>query len=615
MKSPMYLREFKIRNFRCIESLDLTFNKGVNVFIGENNSGKSSMIDALRICLGYGKQWRDIGIRPSDFHIDKDSSTVTLPEIEFDLHFHIEDDSERGLFNELLFQDKDNVESQEIQIHFRYRLEEKNDRKIPRWKIWGGTNEGQGVPSEPLQFIDYTFLDALRDATQKLRPYSHNNKLVSLFESLLQYTKDGGTQKLDKEKKKELADKLVNWLNDDGNDWKYLIAEGETKVNKHFKESSIQGDNKEIEVGFSGYEYDDIINNLQLQIPILSEEKIQHGAEQRYFTLFQNGLGENNLIYAATVLGDLINRKEKGYYHALLIEEPEAHLHPQMQNTFFKYINSFEDKDIQIFITSHSPTITAKTNLEFITVMRRNFGEVSSLALKDSNLSPENRKYLSKFLDVTKSQLFFSKGIILVEGISEGLLLPIFSKIMDHLANEGKDDGHKEIKYDIARKGIEVVVVGGVAFEHFANLFIASDKDGAKKLNIHCALLTDDDSHRNGGNKSPRALIAESLKKGNVDVLLARKTFEYELFTASDENEKIMREIYEGIHTHTKLKREGSNEERAMDLLDKLDSFRDKSELAHKLAMHLQDHFEELRSKFIVPDYIQKGIKWAVNDK
>ena len=65
----MYLKSFTIKHFRTISELSLQFKKGVNIIIGENNTGKSAIIDALRICLGYGKQWRDIYITKNDFFI------------------------------------------------------------------------------------------------------------------------------------------------------------------------------------------------------------------------------------------------------------------------------------------------------------------------------------------------------------------------------------------------------------------------------------------------------------------------------------------------------------------------------------------------------------------
>ncbi|WP_225369573.1 TOPRIM nucleotidyl transferase/hydrolase domain-containing protein [Methanobrevibacter arboriphilus] len=76
--------------------------------------------------------------------------------------------------------------------------------------------------------------------------------------------------------------------------------------------------------------------------------------------------------------------------------------------------------------------------------------------MKNSNLSLDNKKYLLKFLDVTKSQLFFAKSVILVEGISEALLLPIFGEILG---------------YNFDKQGVELVNVNGLSFKHFIPLF------------------------------------------------------------------------------------------------------------------------------------------------
>ena len=51
----MYIKQFNIKNFRVFDEISLLFNKGINIIIGENNSGKTAIIDALRICSGYGK--------------------------------------------------------------------------------------------------------------------------------------------------------------------------------------------------------------------------------------------------------------------------------------------------------------------------------------------------------------------------------------------------------------------------------------------------------------------------------------------------------------------------------------------------------------------------------
>ena len=152
--------------------------------------------------------------------------------------------------------------------------------------------------------------------------------------------------------------------------------------------------------------------------------------KQIFFNLNQNDLGYNNLIYASTIFGDIIQRKEvfEEDYNLLLIEEPEAHLHPQLENTFFKYLQKLEEtNEFQIIVSSHSPTITAKTKLDNVIVMNNNNNNIFATPLKDTLLKDEDRIFLKKFLDVTKSQLFFAKGVILVEGISETLLLPVFA--------------------------------------------------------------------------------------------------------------------------------------------------------------------------------------------
>ena len=62
----MYLKNFLIKNFRAIKEASFIFDKGLNVIIGENNSGETAIIDALRICFSYGSQWRDIYISKDD---------------------------------------------------------------------------------------------------------------------------------------------------------------------------------------------------------------------------------------------------------------------------------------------------------------------------------------------------------------------------------------------------------------------------------------------------------------------------------------------------------------------------------------------------------------------
>ncbi len=661
----MYLKLLRIKKFRSIDEMDVEFNKGINIIIGENNSGKTAIIDALRICFSYGKQWRDIGIRnDEDFYIDQDDIDSKANPIEFHLHFTIENQEDVSYFTSMLWQDPADPNNIEIRMHFRYFLElTAGGIKKLKWRTWGGDNEGQSIDSNEAQLLFYTYLAPLRNAELELKPYARDNKVSSLFRELTSYdVPGGGPKKLDEKEKTALAKKLEDVVT--GVDWKDLIDTGMSRINDHLLKADIKKKNSKVHIQLVEYEYDNIVKAVMTRKPVFATAKLAGGNErkQRYFDVSQNGLGENNLVFAASVLGDLINRRkvQKEHYYALLIEEPEAHLHPQRQTTFFNYLNSLHSTGVQIFITSHSPTLTAKSDLDDLIVLQHQPGKKEPFTVKNSEATTENKNYLRKFLDVTKSQLFFSNGTILVEGISEALLLPILALIVDK-------------EYGLDDNGIEIVNINGVAFEPFASMYNSADPK--KRMPSRCAILSDDDR----GNftesslinddegitskdaiaifaklrtdkvvdtsnriinekgyaftdpayndqaayvsikidekrdlKSARARIALKMECGNLKTLLAQYTFEYELMAASEDNYKVMMEVYTKMHPKTKFM--AANEPmklRALEFVAKLDKNKDKSEFAQQLAIRL----EQDKDKFTVPAYIESAIKWVVEGK
>lgn len=581
----MYLRQIVIKNFRAIRELTVDFYEGVNILIGENNSGKTAVIDALRICYGYGSQWREEYVKKSDFHIDKQNHTDEYPDIEFHLYFEIQKEVEAGWFNDLL--SVEGEDNQELQLHFRYYIDEKRGVERVRYQVWGGDNEGQMITPDILDLFYFVHLEALRDAVQYLRPI-RGNRLGQLYSNLV----------TDKEKRNELAGKVRTSLHDD-EEWKELIEDGKTKVNEHLKETTIEGKQQKVNIDFLDFEFGRLVEYLRMQMPVYDEGILNgNGDKQKFFQLFQNGLGYNNLIYTATVLGDLKRKRElePETYIALLIEEPEAHLHPQLQNIFFNYLSGLNNLGFQIFITSHSPTITAKAPLDSLIVLQNQNETIHSLSLKKSALTPHHKKYLHKFLDVTKSQLFFANGVIMVEGISEALLLPELAKIVG-------DD------YNLEKNGIELVNINGVAFSHFAHLFNSEEEN--KRLHCRCAILTDDDRN-DEEQEAPRATKAKELEQGFLKVELAERTFEYELFMAGN-NKDILIEIFKEMRPRAAGNiEEGENQqEHAINFVAKVGANKAKSELAHQLSVKLQEE-QATRENFTVPPYIERTIKWIV---
>lgn len=655
----MYISKFSIKGFRSIGELDLTFNKGVNIIIGENNSGKTAIIDALRLCLSYGSQFRDIYLdKDRDFYINIEDFNKDAKAIYFDLIFEMDDSFEAAVFTDFISQDPIQKDKQNIQLHFKYYLEERNEKKILRWNVWGGDYVGQSVPVEALQLLCFTYLSPLRDAVEKLRPNARGNKIAELYKNLKVFIPEDAepeteSTKLNKEKKIGLANKLQEAVKD--KEWSAILSMGEEKVLEHIKGASIINKEPSVSFDFLPYTYEGIVNNIEAKTPIPSRDE--------KFVISQNGLGENNIIYAATILGDLVNDNEEDikkrdyYYQSLLIEEPEAHLHPQKQNTFFQYLNTFNEKGIQLFVTSHSPTITAKARLDYLIVLQKQKNKISAFSLRNSELKPENKKFLEKFLDVTKSQLFFSNGTILVEGISEALLFPAFAKKMSI------DSGVLN-KYDLDKNGIEIVNVGGVAFDHFAKLY--NSEDANKRLAAKCSLISDDDrglvdkksfiiedkideeksekifkalkslevidklnriqktnidelvgfdsekieivqilsekiDDFSGHAKNAKALKVDN---GNLDIQLAERTFEYALFNVG--NHELLVKVFNSLKDRTKPL---SNMSTANEFLTRIQG--EKSEFALRLAVEL-DKDPQLLKSFVVPEYIQKAIQWVI---
>ena len=168
----------------------------------------------------------------------------------------------------------------------------------------------------------------------------------------------------------------------------------------------------------------------------------------------------------------------------LAIEEPEAHLHPAMQYKFLKFLRENNHENArQIFITTHSPNITAAVELDEIIVLNSNNhkldvgypGKVFNISNQDDRKA---KSYIRRFLDVTKSDMLFAKGIILVEGIAEQLLIPVFAKCL---------------KINLEDYHISVINVGGRYFQHYLKLF-NTKREGAIDKKVVC--ITDLDPER-----------------------------------------------------------------------------------------------------------------------
>ena len=142
-----------------------------------------------------------------------------------------------------------------------------------------------------------------------------------------------------------------------------------------------------------------------------------------------------------------------------------------------KYLQEQADSsDVQIIVTTHSPNLASVIRLENMVMLQN--GHAFSLAEKYTNLEPSDYRFLERFLDVTKANLFFARGVMIVEGDAENILLPTLAKLIGR---------------DFTDYGVSIVNVAGVGLRRYARIFQRCNAEEAKSFNIPVACITDMD--------------------------------------------------------------------------------------------------------------------------
>lgn len=300
------------------------------------------------------------------------------------------------------------------------------------------------------------------------------------------------------------------------------------------------------------------------------------------------GLGSLNRLYMAT---ELLNLKRNSWngVKLCLVEELEAHLHPQAQmKVINKLLQCSENDNIQFILTSHSPNLTSKLPIENLIYCHKE--SCYPMGKKITNLDEDDYKYLQKFLDVTKSNLFFAKGLIFVEGWSEEIFLPSFAKVL-------KNNGI--ITKDLTEAGVSIINVGNLAFLRYAKIFQRKDNT---VIDLPISIITDSDVSKYQKDKDSNQIyelneqeIAQKLNdktkelkdtydyKNSMKVFIARDwTFEFALYKSQIFNTELQ-EIIKEIHSKTEF----DNFEKA--LASKLiNQSLKKTEIAYRLSSCLE---------------------------
>lgn len=584
----MYISELRLWNFRkytreggAIDTasphLVVPFCKGLNILVGENDSGKTAIIDAIKF-VTKTHSWEWIRLSDSDFSIGCDELRIEVVLKELS-------EADSNLFTEIL---NINPETGEMYLDLVLEAKRKDDRILPyEVKAFDGLLEGMNA--EQKEYLKATYLRALRDADNELTAKKNSRTSQILLGHDL--FKEGAAGKVQFENIfREANQKIKNWFNDENG--------GENSNKSQIKDI--------IDRFVHAFLSNNYSSELSISDPtirsILEKVSIGFGGSGNL------GLGSMNRLFMATELLHL--KKKSDGVRICLIEELEAHLHPQAQ---MKVVESLQlENDVQFIMTTHSPNLASKLKLD---------SELTSMILcKDTDVYPLSKgmtklvdadyKYLDNFLDVTKSNLFFAKGIILVEGWAEELIIPALA------ANQGSP---------LSTHEVSIVNVGSTAYLHFARILMRQD---GKQLNYPVSIVTDYDVRPEEDwsfDEKKESAKLESIESklnsegcSNIRLFLATHwTLEWCLFNSQALSKLFMQCCMEA-HSHTDEFKKGEDEQWDIDrykqkLAEKLkDRTLDKVQIAALLSQKIREMDSPIDiAEEDTASYLIKAIKFA----
>jgi len=555
----MWLRELKIRNFRKIEDLTIEFPRGLAVLVGENNSGKTTIIDALRIMLFSSREFDALRLKEDDFRSGTDYAPIEISCTFADLV-----DEDEAHFQECLVDIGDG--KFEIQVNARVEFNTTTNRC--NVKMWGGETEGGSFPSNHYDRIAAIYLQPLRDPERGLRPGQHS-QVSRLVDCLATEDQHADFEAIAKDANEKI--RVLKPVEDARNDINTQMA-------------SIAGSelSQKTELIFSDPTFRRIIAGLHPEIDSLP------------FSL--NGLGYNNLVFASATLGTL-RRSKQFSFRTILVEEPEAHLHPQLQMLLLRHFenvaNDRDGNEVQVIASSHSPILASQAPIDSIVFVQEIDSKVAAVSICAIEIDDKLKKKLQRYLDATRGELFFARRILMVEGIAEALLLPVLTKFA---GGSLKDSA------------VTVLNADGINFNAFIPLL------GENRLEIPVAILTDGDPDKVDGTISPTAagLKAQEANIPNLRVELSEITFEHEIGRSSSLLPHMLSSFKalhprKGATLETTLKALKSADEKADEFLKIfLETKVSKGRFAQELAGRLEECDFGAEA---VPEYIRKALQ------
>lgn len=477
----MHISNVVIRNFRNFKetSFDLLPRA---VIVGENAVGKSNFLHALRLVL-------DPTLPDSERRLGEDDFNSSIKyrdqriEVEVRLAGFELDSKEYSLLCDYLEQ----LDPAPIALFkYVYRRKEsiKPDKALDastfQWSIVGpqkpdrnGTMVEKSVRLSVRQMIEQTYLGALRDVAGDISVW-----------------------------RRSPLRPLINQLNIDKGLLDQVVKDIKSATRPIIDHQSVKDLNQDITdtlLDMVGAEYG---LTTQIDIGATNADKLL-----RLLTLIMEGgldvdqisTGLASVLYITLWLARIERQKKQldenrtaseSVARILTLEEPESHLHPHLQRLVFRRMfSAWQDSSdgqsqipVPVIVSTHSPHILSIAPIESIVRLHRADGNViaSSASRLLSQLDPQDRDALQRYMDVTRNELLFAKRVILVEGPSDQFIVSRFAELF----YQTEVDSDPKV---LDKRGITICAVQSANFEPFVRLL---SKQG---LSIPFVVITDGD--------------------------------------------------------------------------------------------------------------------------